>query len=576
MTGSLTAGNDLFSSPVDTKAPTEKPKTPAQPSPFANFSFGQPPGNQSFTGLFGSLPTVASPAQPQSEPAEPTLNKSSHAEEDVDHYEPTAHFEPVIPLPDLIEAKTGEEDEKVTFVHRAKLLRFDKTTKEWKERGIGDMKVLVHNTNPNKARLLMRRDQIFKLCCNMVITKELKFNKLNNVTYSFGGQDFSEEEMKPELLAIKFKTSELVQQFLEAVRNAQANLGKSQAPSAKAPEKKDDDDKPKGFGDLFKAKAGSWDCQACYITNKPDTLHCVACETPKDSSVPKKEAKSALAPSADAPKFSFGMPATQAAPAKKDEPAKGFGDSFKPKAGSWSCESCYTSNKAEDIHCVACEAPKDKNAPKKEAKSAPPADASKFSFGVPTASGFSFGMPATTSAATKPTFGFGSIATTTPAATSTTASFSFTNVGPVTAEKPQADSTTASTTDFGFGKTSFSFGMEGKGKADAVVTPVSDAPGFKFVFQKKSPSKSRSPGKSRNDSVNSEGAEEEYLEEENDTYFTPAIPLPNKIEVKTGEEDEEVLYSHRAKLYRYVDKEWKERGIGDMKILKHRETGKLR
>lgn len=86
--------------------------------------------------------------------------------------------------------------------------------------------------------------------------------------------------------------------------------------------------------------------------------------------------------------------------------------------------------------------------------------------------------------------------------------------------------------------------------------------------------------------MNSEGGDEaaataadenEYHEEEeNQTYFTPAIPLPDKVEVKTGEEDEEVLYSHRAKLFRFTDKEWRERGVGDIKILKHNETKKLR
>lgn len=46
--------------------------------------------------------------------------------------------------------------------------------------------------------------------------------------------------------------------------------------------------------------------------------------------------------------------------------------------------------------------------------------------------------------------------------------------------------------------------------------------------------------------------------------------------MKTGEEEEDALYSHRAKLFRFVDKEWKERGIGDVKILKHKTNGKLR
>lgn len=54
------------------------------------------------------------------------------------------------------------------------------------------------------------------------------------------------------------------------------------------------------------------------------------------------------------------------------------------------------------------------------------------------------------------------------------------------------------------------------------------------------------------------------------------IPLPEKVDVKTGEEQEEVLYCHRAKLFRFNDGEWKERGIGDIKILKKTDTGKLR
>jgi len=49
-----------------------------------------------------------------------------------------------------------------------------------------------------------------------------------------------------------------------------------------------------------------------------------------------------------------------------------------------------------------------------------------------------------------------------------------------------------------------------------------------------------------------------------------------QIAVVTGEEDEETLYCHRAKLFVFGDNEWKERGIGDVKIQKHRQTGKLR
>ena len=37
---------------------------------------------------------------------------------------------------------SGEEGEEVLFCERSKLFRFDKDTKEWKERGIGDLKIL--------------------------------------------------------------------------------------------------------------------------------------------------------------------------------------------------------------------------------------------------------------------------------------------------------------------------------------------------------------------------------------------------------------------------------------------------
>ncbi|KAH9377020.1 hypothetical protein HPB48_018730 [Haemaphysalis longicornis] len=58
-----------------------------------------------------------------------------------------------------------------------------------------------------------------------------------------------------------------------------------------------------------------------------------------------------------------------------------------------------------------------------------------------------------------------------------------------------------------------------------------------------------------------------------DIHFEPVVKLP-LMEVKTLEEDEEVLIKLRGKLYRYVKKddepaEWKERGTGEVKILRN-------
>ena len=49
------------------------------------------------------------------------------------------------------------------------------------------------------------------------------------------------------------------------------------------------------------------------------------------------------------------------------------------------------------------------------------------------------------------------------------------------------------------------------------------------------------------------------------------IDLPEVPSV-TGEEEEEVLGEFRSKLYRWRNKEWKERGLGDLKLLKSKDN----
>ncbi|GAB6030195.1 E3 SUMO-protein ligase RanBP2 [Chamberlinius hualienensis] len=66
-----------------------------------------------------------------------------------------------------------------------------------------------------------------------------------------------------------------------------------------------------------------------------------------------------------------------------------------------------------------------------------------------------------------------------------------------------------------------------------------------------------------------------------DVHFEPIIILP-EVEVKSFEEDEDVLLQLRARLYRFCAAtddspgEWKERGTGDVKILKHKDKETIR
>lgn len=59
--------------------------------------------------------------------------------------------------------------------------------------------------------------------------------------------------------------------------------------------------------------------------------------------------------------------------------------------------------------------------------------------------------------------------------------------------------------------------------------------------------------------------------------YAPVVQLA-EVETKTGEEDEDVLFKIRAKLFRFSKElgEWKERGTGDVRILKHKENQKIR
>ncbi|KAK8641588.1 hypothetical protein V6N13_010982 [Hibiscus sabdariffa] len=73
--------------------------------------------------------------------------------------------------------------------------------------------------------------------------------------------------------------------------------------------------------------------------------------------------------------------------------------------------------------------------------------------------------------------------------------------------------------------------------------------------------------------------EEAPAAEDEDTgaQVAPIVKL-EEVAVSTGEENEDAILDLKSKLYRF-DKDgnqWKERGAGSVKLLKHKETGKVR
>ncbi|KAI5107450.1 E3 SUMO-protein ligase RanBP2 isoform X2 [Silurus meridionalis] len=333
---------------------------------------------------------------------------STHVEEDEDG----PHFEPIVPLPNKIDVKTGEEEEEEIFCNRAKLFRFEAETKEWKERGIGLIKILKHQKS-DKYRVLMRREQVLKICANHYITADmaLKPNAGSDKSWVWYAMDYADEMSKTEQLAIRFKTANEAVLFKQKFEEAQAAILEHQTMQGQLKENdtqlstSEESTKKPDLKTLFAKKAGDWDCTVCCVRNNSSSKQCVACSGPNPFANSKPEAKPAAvfkstpAPSAGAftvlgsagsskdassdssfkafgaqiPfSFKFGT-SNQSEAAKSQESSSssgpevktssvasvsiesGFASQFGKKPGQWDCSTCAVRNEASASICIACQ-----------------------------------------------------------------------------------------------------------------------------------------------------------------------------------------------------------------------------
>lgn len=149
--------------------------------------------------------------------------KDNEGEDDEAPESPDVHFEPVVHLTKKVETATNEEMEQQTFKMRAKLFRFDRESREWKERGTGDVRLLKHKEN-GKTRLVMRRDKTLKVCANHYVVPDMKLSPNVGSDRSWvwnASADVSEGEPEAQTLAIRFANSENANVFKEAFIKAQ-------------------------------------------------------------------------------------------------------------------------------------------------------------------------------------------------------------------------------------------------------------------------------------------------------------------------------------------------------------------
>ncbi|CAH6721964.1 ran-specific GTPase-activating protein 1 [[Candida] jaroonii] len=186
----------------------------------------QPPTSNVFS-MFGAKKEKKEEKDDKEDKEEPKETKKDDEEADAEE-EADVHFEPLVQL-EKVEVKTNEENEEVLHKVRAKLFKFNGETKEWKERGTGDVKFLKHKET-SKVRLLMRRDKTLKICANHFISPE--YNLTPNIgsdrswVYSVTA-DVSEGEPEAQTLAIRFGNKENADKFKEVFDEAkEANKSK--------------------------------------------------------------------------------------------------------------------------------------------------------------------------------------------------------------------------------------------------------------------------------------------------------------------------------------------------------------
>ncbi|CAB3403118.1 unnamed protein product [Caenorhabditis bovis] len=604
-------GNTAFSGTttpkVETKPlfpTTESKSTPVTTAP-ASINTSSPGGftfGQGSSSIFGKKPE-SSPAKPA---AQATPKAEKEEDDAVDEYEPETEFKPVVPLPDLVEVKTGEEGEKVLFNNRCKLYIYSNELKEFKERGIGELKVL-QNTDTKKYRVVMRREQVLKVCANFAIVDSMTIQQMakNEKAYTWFCKDYSDEEPADVKLAARFASVEIATEFKELFEKAVAEYKSTGSTPAKPKQEKtiDKEIKPAdkeikkeakevvippnedGFGDKFKPVPGSWECPSCYTRCDENASKCPCCGAGKDGEVDKTASifqKTTIQPPPGASKFSFGLSAASVAAKEPQQAAS-------PKFGA------SLSNGTSGTSVFGGNTPK----------------STLFGGGASstttTTPQFSFNKQSTATNASTPSFNFMKAAqqastTSSPVTTTTNTSIfgSGATAKPVTFSFTKKDDTPASTGNaplFSFNKQNSTpaegnkstetpknvFGGFASGETFATLAAkakqnnIFEGEAAKKAQEEFKALKKNTPLVKTTENADEEGGDENAEEYEPQVDFKPVVPLPDLVELVTGEENEEVIFKGRCKLYRYYQDEGnKERGVGDIKILFDKETNKYR
>jgi Ran-binding protein 1 len=111
------------------------------------------------------------------------------------------------------------------FIHGETLLDKGTGNKSWRERGIGEVKLLKHRESSN-IRLLMRQEKTMKVIANHVLDPRIVLtpNAGNDRSWCWNAFDYTDGELVETIFAIRFSDSDVANEFKAKFEECQASM----------------------------------------------------------------------------------------------------------------------------------------------------------------------------------------------------------------------------------------------------------------------------------------------------------------------------------------------------------------
>lgn len=144
------------------------------------------------------------------------------------------------------------------YTQRAKLFVFGETlldvgtgNKQWKERGVGNIRILKHKEF-QKCRVLMRQEKTMKLLINHLLLPDLVLvpHTTSDRAFVWRANDFADGELKETDFCIRFADSDIAQKFKAEFEKYQEDMRKLEAGADSATGKEQADEAAEALAGL--------------------------------------------------------------------------------------------------------------------------------------------------------------------------------------------------------------------------------------------------------------------------------------------------------------------------------------